>query len=198
MNERELLTAVADAAETLLTQLDEKALGLLRQRVKTLRDWQEHGNEAERPRHLRVQSCKYCEAPFFFAVRGEDSTPVVRGQGESPYSALVGGGAGWLPLEVDPIDSEGVLPEWRWLVDFSDYPPRALVDVTASGSVYVDHRQTCGARDGPQKRCVPYLRRWKANAAKVNAEMDNEAIRTANDLLSLQRRLVDKEKHDDS
>lgn len=194
MDERELMAGVVDAAEKVLaceprpeTRVARAALALLRQRIHMLRAWQEESNEPDRPRHLRAQTCKYCPALVFFAVRDDEIDP----------GDMTARGSHWMPMEVDPIDSEGVLPEWRWVVNVDNWPPLLRLS-QASTVVYVDHRQTCGNGDGPKKRCAPYERRYKANAAKSNAGMENESIRAANDLLALQRRLADNRGHDDS
>ena len=98
-------------------------------------------------------------------------------------------GGRWVPLELDPVNAGEVLGEWRWVVDTSDSPPIAAVQSDTTGLVYVDHRQTCGAGAGPKHHCEPYLRRWEINKTKLNAGMENETVRAANDLRALQRRL---------
>jgi hypothetical protein len=190
VNEHELMAGVVDAADKLLKESTPEALRELRERMATLRGWQEESHEIERPRHLRVQVCKVCPAVIFFACEVDDA--------DDPDFSPVNLRRQWMPFEVDPIDAEGVLPEWRWTVNFAEYPPRCQVDLTTTALVYVDHRKTCGALAGPKKYCTPYERRWKANVAKTNAGMDNESIRATNDLLALQRRLADRRGHDDS
>lgn len=191
MNEHQLLEAVAQAAERLLARLNRltypgQEITELRRRLDDLRAWQEQANEADRPVYVRTQTCKSCQALFFFARHGDDAE-------ETEFSRR----PRWIPLELDAIDAEGVIPEWRWVVDFKAYPPIAR-PIPEATSIYVDHRQTCGTGDGPRKHCLPYLRRYKVNQSKVNAEMENDSIRATNKLLAFQQRLADKERHDDS
>lgn len=215
MNEQELKNAVVAAAEALVLALMSEgtilpakgsALPTLVESVERLHAWQENSNEPERP-GLRpaTKSCERCEAVFFFARYGEvdlyDPSTTVAVSGRANYSALVKGERPrWVPLELDSVDSASVLAEWRWVVDFATRPPVAEIREDATGPVYVDHRQTCGAGEGPRRRCVPYDRRYKVNSAKINAETVNESIRTANNLVALQRRLRDSdmEDHDES
>jgi hypothetical protein len=181
MNEHQLLEAVAGAAEELLRDLDNQqvvgeAIRVLRHRLEILREWQEYANEADQPRYIRSKPCKQCEALFFFAV--------VDGDDDVDF-----GKPTWLPLEVDPVNAGDLPPELRWVVDFSSYPPKIRPDPNAQ-MVYIDHRMTCGTKDGPKKGYGPaYARRWKVNQTRLNAEMENESIRSANDLRALQRRL---------
>ena len=193
MDEHQLLEAVADAAEKAVDAEDQdrkRALAVLRQRLATLRAWQEQSHESDRPK-VRTQTCKHCEALFFFACQADRPD-------DDTYDVIVGRSR-WIPLEIDPIDAAGVLVEWRWVVDFSVYPPETHVDLDAASQVYVDHRQTCARNeDGPKRPCAAYLRRWKINSTKIHAETENESIRAANDLLAFRRRLSDKQQHDDS
>jgi hypothetical protein len=206
VNERDLMAGVVDAAEKALAAnvhgadpQSRATLTVLRQRIATLRAWQENSNETDRRTGVRVQSCKYCQALIFFAQTVDNfGTTVEVTDTRTVAHAMTRPGSRWVPLEIDPIDSADVLPEWRWIVNFDEYPPVTLTSLGATGPVYVDHRQTCGETDGPKKPCPGYQRRWKANATKVNAGMENESVRAANDLLALQRRLTDREPHDDS
>lgn len=211
MNEQELKNAVVADAEALVLAVPGsliKPLHALVQSVERLHAWQENSNEPERPgRPHATKTCERCEAVFFFARYGDvdlydPSTSVaVSGRANSALTkSTLHTRPRWVPLELDSVDSASVLAEWRWVVDFATRPPVAEIREDATGPVYVDHRQTCGAGDGPKRRCVPYDRRYKVNSAKINAETVNESIRTANSLVALQRRLRDSdmEDHDES
>jgi hypothetical protein len=155
IDERELLEAVVEAAAKLRQQRvittdreAETAWIKLWIAMDNLRDWQIHGQEVPGvPARLKV--CEQCGATFFF--------------GQLPTGR-------WLPIELDPVSSADVLPAWRYQVRFDGEHPTIYVDpAMESGQVWINHMETCGAKDGPKYHIAPYARRWRVNMARMDA-----------------------------
>jgi hypothetical protein len=154
VDERELLLTVARRAEELLqsiaghpthSEMHEAVQGL-HGALTNFRNWQEFSNEVEIP-PVRIKECESCSALFFFAQTVNGS---------------------WVPMEVETIDASETIPTWRYVVNFNDVHPRVMTQpMKEDGRVYVDHRQTCGAREGPKHAILAYVRRYKANTERV-------------------------------
>lgn len=172
VDERELLLEIVDVADRLvsgdgLRVVDKETddlLATLRDRLRNLNNlWAGAFENTYSP--VRAKTCERCSVAFYFA---QD----------------VGGR--WIPLEMDRIPAEGVLPAWRYVVTFGGFDsPQVRVQNDAK-EVWVDHRQTCGANpDGPKYQIASYLRRWKVNVAHFRNLTDN----VAGNLLALGDRL---------
>lgn len=182
MNEHDLMCSAIEAAEQLVAtgQLIPGSyeaadlLTALETRLKNLRSYQSGADETDRPAGVNLRVCDKCECRFFFAR-------------DSPDDDVFGR---WVPFELEPINADGVLPSWLWVIDFTGPHPMCKLEPTrTSGQVYVDHRQTCGGGKGPKHRCAPYLRRYKVNFERATRELQTQTAETTASLQSLRRRL---------
>lgn len=171
MDERELLLEIVEIADSishddcvLPVSPEAKALmDKLQERLSNLHNvWAGAFENTYSP--VKSKPCEKCGQVFFFA---QDA------------------GGRWIPLEMDRIPSDGVIPAWRYVVSFGGFDsPQVRVQDQAK-EVWVDHRQTCGAGDGPKYRIASYQRRWKVNVAHFRNLTDD----VASNLMGLADRL---------
>lgn len=104
------------------------------------------------------KECRYCGAAIFFAQFSESGK--------------------WVPIDVEPIDSGDIPPNWRYAIDFT-MPRHPVVyrDMLKTDRTWIAHQNVCGQHDGPKHRIPSMQRRWQVNVERSQKIIDEANTR---------------------